>query len=329
MATINPPSWLQNLATHTAQGDRLSLGGLVGQAGLAAAGQLTVVQRGAGANMSVDVGGGTCFVKGTSNTYQGTYQCTNDGTVNVVLAAADLSLARKDLIIARVNDAVYAGALNNWTLEVVQGTPNASPVEPALPASSLKLASVHVAANATTITNANITNANIYATSRLVSMPFVCTSTTRPTQGLVNGFTIYETDSNVLAVYESGAWKDIGPRSTGLVSSGLIAAATGWTITIQQGILTGRTGQLLVIATRTGANIASSSTGNIGNVTVGTVVAGWRPVIQVGWANGSNGPITGGYLASNGALVLAALAQNVTFTTGSQLTASITFVQGN
>jgi hypothetical protein len=322
MATINPPSWLQNVATHTAQGERLSLGGLIGQSGVAASGQMTVVQRGAGANMSVDVGAGTCYIKGTSNTYQGTYSCTNDAATNVVIAAADLSLARKDLIIARINDSAYAGALNSWTLEVVQGTPAASPAEPALPVSSLKLATVNVAANASSITNANIVNAGIYATSRLVSMPFVCTSTTRPTQGLVNGFTIYETDSNVLAVY-------IGPRSTGLVSSGIITAATGWSVGSQSGILTGRVGQLYFVMNRTGANIASSATGNIGNVSVGTVAAGWRPVITAGWANGSNGPITGGYLNSAGGLVLASLAQNVTFTTGSQITASITFVQGN
>lgn len=329
MATINPPSWLQNVATHTAQGERLTLGGLVGQSGLAASGQLAVVQRGAGANMSVDVGAGTCYVKGTSNTYQGTYQCTNDATVNLAIAAADVTNPRKDLIIARINDAAYAGALNSWTLEVVQGTPAVSPVEPALPVSSLKLATITVAANATSITTANISNSGIYATSRLVSMPFICTSTTRPTQGLITGFTIYETDSNVLAVYESGAWKDIGPRSTGLISSGLVTAGTGFSVVSQQGILTGRTGQLTINMRRTGTNITSGAAGNITNIACGTVAAGWRPLMSTGWACGDSSAITFGRIETNGQLTLTGLTPNTTLPTNGTFQFTITFVQGN
>src|SRR5688500_13417181 len=65
---------------------------------------LRTTQRGAGANMSVDVSSGAALVPGTVVTHQGFYYVFNDATVNLTIAASDPSNPRHDLIVARVRD---------------------------------------------------------------------------------------------------------------------------------------------------------------------------------------------------------------------------------
>lgn len=181
MAAVTPPFTLQNSAAHTAKLFRRALGGLLGSEGVAAfntpspfgvSGDLAVTQRGAGANMSVDIARGGAYVLGDDATDQGYYFVYNDATFNVVIAAADPTNPRIDLIIARVKDVAEGGAAGDtWTLEVVAGTPAGSPSAPALPASALKLAQVAVAAAAASITNANITDFRSMATTSLYERP--------------------------------------------------------------------------------------------------------------------------------------------------------------
>jgi hypothetical protein len=68
-----------------------------------------------------------------------------------------------------VNDAAYAGALNNVVFTVIAGTAAASPTAPATPANSISLATIAVAAAATTITSGNITDTRVAATSTLIN----------------------------------------------------------------------------------------------------------------------------------------------------------------
>src|SRR5436190_19962419 len=120
---------------------------------------LKVTQRGAGANMSVDVADGGCLVTGTEATYQGLYECDNQGVQNVVITAANVTNARFDLIVARIKDTEYGVAVTDaFSLEAIAGTPAGSPADPTVPANCIVLARVTVAANASSITNANITD---------------------------------------------------------------------------------------------------------------------------------------------------------------------------
>ena len=102
---------------------------------------LGVTQRAAGANMSVDVAAGTCYVN--SVLY------TESSVVNVVIAAADATNPRKDLI-------VYDTSAGNPA--AVTGTPAAIPIPPDIPSGDILLALVDVAANDTTIDTADITD---------------------------------------------------------------------------------------------------------------------------------------------------------------------------
>lgn len=170
MAAVTPPLF-QNV-DNVYGGDELGLPyrDLVGE-GVVGADDLKVSQRAAGANMSVDVAQGVCWVKGDDNAWrQPTYRCYNDGVVNLAIAAADATNPRIDRIIAEVLDADFAGVSRTWRLRVVQGTPTAGANQSnlsgaaALPPSAHQLATVLVGAGATSIADASITDRRHAAT---------------------------------------------------------------------------------------------------------------------------------------------------------------------
>jgi len=222
---VRQGAWFRD-AAHPAETDRLVLAsllnphpalasgaGITGGAGYGvgpAPTELQVTQRGAGANMSVDVAAGTAHIDGTETGQLGIYIGNNDGTVNLPISASHATLARKDLIVARVKDSEFSGVDDNWALEVVTGTPatGGTEVEPAAPASSVVLAVVAVAASAASITNANITDRRrrVSALGGIV----VCTSATRPTTGLFEGLHIYELDTNRVWVWSGTDWAPPG-----------------------------------------------------------------------------------------------------------------------
>lgn len=179
-------------------------GGVARYFGSATTGDLSVQQRGAGANMSVDVLLGMALVGGTESAHQGDYAVYNDATVNVVISAADAVNPRIDIIVVRVRDTEYSGGTDNATIEVVTGTPAGVPAEPTIPANCLSLARVDVAALAGSITNANITDRR-RALSSLGGLT-QCTSATRPSVNLRETMAIGETDTDRLAHYDGSAW---------------------------------------------------------------------------------------------------------------------------
>lgn len=201
MTAQNPAIFLQAGSHPSEDLRRFIYGTMGGRSGIVTAADLAVTQNGT-PNMSVNVAGGQAFISGTEGTYQGLYFVENRGVTNLTIAAADATNARKDLIVAKVQDAGYSGATNLWSLAVVTGTPSASPAEPAAPANSFVVAMVTVAALATSITNANITDRRSRAASLGGIVP--CLSTTRPTG--VDGLEIWETDTKRLLVHDGTNW---------------------------------------------------------------------------------------------------------------------------
>ena len=164
MTVQNPALFLQ-ASSHPAEDVRRFVATTFDNgSGVVGSSDLAVTQNGT-PNMSVNVAGGQVVVGGTEATYQGSYFCENRGTTNLVISAADATNPRRDLIIARVKDAAYSGAVNEWSLEVVTGTPAASPVDPSVPANSFVLARVAVAALASSVTNANITDLRTFVST--------------------------------------------------------------------------------------------------------------------------------------------------------------------
>lgn len=145
--------------SYTAQQMRGLIDAVVPLAGVTFKNDLLVTQRGAGANMSVDVAAGQAAIRGTSIALQGTYMVRNTSPVNVAVTTANATNPRIDLIVARVRDKqADGGTAYSWAPEVVTGVAAATPAAPAVPVSSIVLAQIAVAANAVSIVTANITD---------------------------------------------------------------------------------------------------------------------------------------------------------------------------
>lgn len=143
------------------------------------ANSLKVTQRGAGANMSVDVAAGDVNLVFPNNTHS----CWGftDATVNVPISAADPSNPRVDVLVVYFDSTAVSNLVTNsdgaLLFHVEEGTPAGSPTIPsdstiqtALGANVpfVRLADITVGAAATSITNANI---NDRRTQLLPSFP--------------------------------------------------------------------------------------------------------------------------------------------------------------
>ena len=171
MAVQNPPYSMQTGA-HGAELFRRAVGSVLNTAGgVVALGDLAVT--GGYGVMAIAVAAGSVWIPGTTTTAQGTYYCFNDASVSLAIAAASATNPRIDTIVAQVEDAAYAGATNAWKLAVVTGTATVGATlanltgAGAVPASSLVLAYVLVAANATTITAGAVQDNRIFARPNL------------------------------------------------------------------------------------------------------------------------------------------------------------------
>lgn len=134
--------------------------------GILGSGHLAVTQRGAGANMSVDVAiGGNLIDTGLIYHYLG----WNTATKNVTVTTANPTNPRKDILVYYEDLSVVSNASNDnpgaLKFLVVAGTPASSPSDPSDPTIQSavgasnpwkKIARINVAASASSITNANI-----------------------------------------------------------------------------------------------------------------------------------------------------------------------------
>lgn len=169
------PLWIGTGASYSPEEDRLLLSNLL-QApratfvpsstlasrpghGIVRSGDFTVTQDDV-PGMRVKVSSGSAFIAGSEAAEQGVYAVRNDGNVVVNLAAADAVNRRNDIIIARVQDADYSGAVRSFVVDRVQGANYAGAHndanDPVLPANSLALARVRVAPGAASILNASV-----------------------------------------------------------------------------------------------------------------------------------------------------------------------------
>jgi hypothetical protein len=226
--------------THPGEETRQSLGALLGTStgsfaggvgasdrahGVVNASDFRVVQRAAGANMSVDVAAGYAWIRGTESAHQGAYHVYNDGTVNLSVAASDATNPRIDLVIAKVQDAFYSGATRTASVTIVTGTPAASPTDPTLPANALVLARVRVPATSTSVVTANITDVRTRAASGSESY-----TRTGFKNAIMNGdFRINQrgvTTSTTSTTYVFDRWQQINIGGTVTVSTQTFTVGT-------------------------------------------------------------------------------------------------------
>lgn len=186
-----------------------------GAGGIFRSPDLAVTQAGS-PNMTVLVASGAAYVDGSQSSTQGGYFVYNDASTTVTVPAANVTNPRIDIVGVQVTDSEYSGVTNDAALVLVTGTPAASPVEPTLPANFLTLARVDVAANATSITNANITDRRRRMSA--LGGVTVCTAATRPA-GVTAGHQIFETDTFRALIYNGSAWVTITPVAAAVSTS--------------------------------------------------------------------------------------------------------------
>lgn len=117
-------------------------------------------------NMTVRVATGEAWVAGDDDANQGWYYTRVSATETVTIPTAHVTYDRIDLIVIRVYDSEYGSAsagADTAACEVVQGTPAASPVAPAVPDSALVLAQVTVQNGATAINSGDIADYRPFA----------------------------------------------------------------------------------------------------------------------------------------------------------------------
>lgn len=160
------PQFLDELS-YAAKFDRQSIRDILTE-GIVATDDLEITQLDTPA-MGVKVASGVGYVQGDQAATQGHYRIYNDASKNLTIAASNPTHPRKDRIIAQVYDSIdIGGAEDKWALEVLTGTPAASPVVPDLPDDALDLAIVDVEANETTILDADITDQRNQITSKII-----------------------------------------------------------------------------------------------------------------------------------------------------------------
>ena len=230
MALRTPPSWLQN-GSHPAENDRLSMQAIIATSGIINSSSLAVTQASTPA-MAVQVASGWGAIVGNYTTNMGVYQFYNDAATQLTVTTANPSNPRIDRVVVTISDAYYTGASNTVSFQVIAGTPAVSPVAPATPSMSLSLATIAVAAGATSITNANITDTRVDVTTNLPV-------------GDITGVTA-------------------GTGLTGGGSSGAVTLALSTPVSVANG------GTGVTTSTGSGSNVLSTSPTLTGTVTLGS-----------------------------------------------------------
>jgi hypothetical protein len=204
MTVTSPAVFLQN-GSYGASPIRRALASII-RPGIISAGDLAVSQNGT-PNMSVNIATGAAWVPGTElPASQGYYFFENiTAVLNKSVAASDPTNGRRDLVVARIKDQEFSGLLNTADIEVVTGTPAASPADPTVPANCWVLARLTVAAGVTTIVTGNITDLRTSYPTQTRSaalggfIPIL--SSNPPTSGLYPGLPLWATDAKGLYVY--------------------------------------------------------------------------------------------------------------------------------
>jgi hypothetical protein len=238
---VGRPLWLQALTDYTAEEFRGLFDSLVSSAEVIS-GMTVGPNNPVGMSVVVQPGYATITAKSATG---GKYLHRNTSATVVAIAPANTS-PRVDIVTARIRDSQYGDAADAGDIIAVAGVPGASPVAPAVPAGSLLLATVSVAANASSIAAAAITapppvGAGPIVVTDMVTWPtgvaggggnvdFTAAQWPRATvQVGPSGMLILEvqaTGGNNFTATSNGSvfWRLTGPQSVGPISGNLYRA---------------------------------------------------------------------------------------------------------
>lgn len=178
---------------------------------------------------TVSVAYGQAWIPGTQSVQQGMYYGLNDAALVLDAPAAPSSGSQISSVIWQVLDTAYTGAagtLNGTAVPdgsalgaiyIISGTAASSPVAPTLPANSLRLANITIAAGASNLTS-NITDTRIFAYP--ANLPRNTPSAR-----------MWQTSQNVFT--SKGSWQGpLGNFSPNTVQGGMIVSTSSITLPV-------------------------------------------------------------------------------------------------
>lgn len=259
---------------------------------------------GAGA-MTVQIGPGRALVQGTDA--QGAYPVANDSAVSLTFADGAAQNGRIDSVVLRVNDSLFDGGTTAARLEIVQGAASASPTPPVLPAASLRLWDVAVPAG-TSAGTGGINWASALGDRRRYTAAaggIIPRGWGLTFSGAYDGQ--YRDNGANLERWNStaGAWQTYRPPvdPVTVTTTGAVPAS-GFSLTSFHARRIGGVQSFSVVVSRTGATITSPVGGNIADVALVTLPAGWRPAYDMELM-GSDGFADGAaYVSTSGLITL-------------------------
>ncbi|QAX93270.1 virion structural protein [Streptomyces phage Vash] len=145
-------------------------------------------------NRTVSIGAGNVFIGGTSS--GGTWAWSDGGTLSVPTASNDNP--RKDLIVARLTTAAADGS-NGLAIELIQGTPAASPAVPTRPDNAVALCIVDQPKASTTFSITVVRHTGQYGDQATLANGAVAIDwggTLPAASAFPTGFTLYDLGTN-------------------------------------------------------------------------------------------------------------------------------------
>lgn len=222
------------------------------QAGVLSAGSYEVTQRGAGANMSVDIAATTgdgALVAGSAVTGQGLYLvAAHSAVINETITAAHATLPRVDRVVLEIKDNQHDSSGSNLAqVRVIAGTATGGATldnltgAASVPSSALLLADVHIPATDTTIGNTQIRDRRPWANGAYFAVSGAGGGTYTTTSS---------SDTDVATTYNVRIECSGAPLEVDFIATGFCE------------ILTGSEGQMSVIIDMDGSNVATATSGD-------------------------------------------------------------------
>ncbi|MER5433888.1 hypothetical protein [Streptomyces sp. NPDC002588] len=284
---------------------------------------------GTAGTLSATVSPGRAVIQGSDA--QGAYPVALTEYLPLVFADGDAQYGRVDLVVLRVYDDAYDGSgRTEAVVEIVKGTPAATPAVPAVPALALPLYEVTVPKGASAgTTPIDWANALVGRRTATVGVGGILPVTTDTTNGSYPGQ--YRDLNGVVQRWSGTAWTDYQPPlvvetlTTGLTVTG------SWSLSWYgarrtRGVCSFSVGLLRTTSALTATAAGTTNPGNVADEAICVLPAGWRPAVET-YATASDGYASGAVrIAADGTVQLVAWATSGVIQVGNNLRFSACFV---
>lgn len=157
--------------------------------------------------LSVQIAAGLAVIQGSASANAGAYAVCSDSIVTLTCSTADPVNARIDLVCVTVTDS--GNSSSTAAIQIVTGTPSASPAVPATPSNSIALCQITVAQNATTLSSGNLADVRPYFAAAGGITP-ITNASMAPVAGPSSGY-VHNIATGRLSRYNSATAQLVAP----------------------------------------------------------------------------------------------------------------------